>query len=82
MTWARARRGVVLALAIVLAIASAVPVSRIRFETDVLQLMPRDSGAVDAFETYLERFRAVDGQRPASTIAPFKDDGIDAIFKR
>jgi hypothetical protein len=33
-------------------------------------------------ETYLERFRAGDGHKPASTIAPFTDDGVDAIFKR
>ncbi len=60
MTWARARRGLVLALSLVLALASLVPVLRIRFETDVLQLMPRESGAVDAFETYLERFGSLD----------------------
>ncbi len=60
MTGARARRGLVLVLALVLAVASLVPVSRLRFETDVLQLMPRESGAVDAFETYLERFGSLD----------------------
>ncbi len=60
MTWARARRGLVLALSLVLALASLVPVLRIRFDTDVLQLMPRESGAVDAFETYLERFGSLD----------------------
>ena len=60
MTGARARRGLVLALAAALTIASLVPVLRIRFETDVLQLMPRESGAVDAFETYLERFGSLD----------------------
>lgn len=60
MTWARARRGLVLALAAVLALASLVPTLRIRFGTDVLQLMPRESGAVDAFETYLERFGSLD----------------------
>jgi len=60
MTWARARRGLVLALSLVLALASLVPVLRIRFETDVLQLMPHESGAVDAFETYLDRFGSLD----------------------
>jgi predicted RND superfamily exporter protein len=60
MTGARARRGLVLALAAALTAISLVPVLRIRFETDVLQLMPRESGAVDAFETYLERFGSLD----------------------
>lgn len=60
MTGSRARRGLVLALTAIVALASLVPVLRIRFETDVLQLMPRESGAVDAFETYLERFGSLD----------------------
>ena len=60
MSAARARRGLVLTLAAIVALASMVPVLRIRFETDVLQLMPRESGAVDAFETYLERFGSLD----------------------
>ena len=60
MTWARTRRAAVLTMALALAAASLVPVSRIRFGTDVLQLMPRETGAVDAFETYLERFGSLD----------------------
>lgn len=60
MTWARTRRALVLALALVVSVASLVPVLRIRFGTDVLQLMPRETGAVDAFETYLERFGSLD----------------------
>ncbi len=60
MTWARTRRAAVLWLAVALTVASLVPVSRIRFGTDVLQLMPREAGAVDAFETYLERFGSLD----------------------
>ena len=45
MTGARARRGVVLTLALALAVLSLVPVLRIRFETDVLQLMPLHAGS-------------------------------------
>ena len=60
MTWARARRVLVLVGTLVLALASLVPVLHIRFGTDVLQLMPREHGAVDAFETYLERFGSLD----------------------
>jgi hypothetical protein len=33
-------------------------------------------------ETYLDRFRSNDGHSPSSTIAPFTEDGIDAIFQR
>ncbi len=60
MTWARVRRTAVLWTTLALTVLSLVPVSRIRFGTDVLQLMPREAGAVDAFETYLERFGSLD----------------------
>ncbi len=60
MTWARARRVAVLWLAVALTVLSLVPVSQITFGTDVLQLMPREAGVVDAFETYLERFGSLD----------------------
>ncbi len=84
MNGARARRGLVLILAAVLALVSVVPVTRIRFETDVLQLMPRESGAVDAFETYLERFGSLDAlyvyvQAPdEGAIADYRDY-VDAL---
>ena len=84
MTWARARRRVVFALAVALTAASAVPVSRIRFETDVLRLMPRDAGAVDAFETYLERFGSLDAlyvyvEAPGSGVIDDYAGYIDAL---
>lgn len=60
MSWARSRRTVVLAIAAVLALASILPLSRLRFDADVLHLMPRDSGAVQAFSTYLETFGSLD----------------------
>lgn len=60
MTWARTRRVLVLVGALALTLASLIPVLDIRFGTDVLQLMPRERGAVDAFETYLERFGSLD----------------------
>src|SRR4051812_29181672 len=84
MTGARARRGLVLALAAALTLASLVPVLRIRFETDVLQLMPREAGAVDAFETYLERFGSLDAlyvylEAPSGgAIADYRDY-VDAL---
>jgi len=60
MTWAHAGRSTVLALSVLLAVASAVPMSRLRFDADVLHLMPRDTGAVGAFETYLSTFGSLD----------------------
>lgn len=84
MTGARARRGLVLTLAAALAALSLVPVLRIRFETDVLQLMPRESGAVDAFETYLERFGSLDAvyvyvEAPASGAIEDYREYVDAL---
>jgi predicted RND superfamily exporter protein len=60
MTWAHARRTVVLGLAVAIAAACVLPLSRLRFDADVLHLMPRDTGAVAAFETYLETFGSLD----------------------
>ncbi len=60
MSWARKRRVLVLVLALALALASLVPLSRLRFDADVLHLMPRDTGAAQAFTTYLEAFGSLD----------------------
>ncbi len=60
MSWARSRRVAVLALAAVVALASLVPLSRLRFDADVLHLMPRDEGAVQAFGDYLDTFGSLD----------------------
>lgn len=60
MSWARRRRVLVLALALVVALASLGPLSRLRFDADVLHLMPRDAGAVQAFDTYLAAFGSLD----------------------
>lgn len=60
MSWARERRVLVLTLAAALALASVWPLTRLRFDADVLHLMPRDTGAVEAFETYLDAFGSLD----------------------
>lgn len=60
MSWARKRRVLVLVLALALALASLGPLSRLRFDADVLHLMPRDSGVVQAFDTYLDAFGSLD----------------------
>lgn len=84
MTWARARRVLVLVGTLILAIISAVPVLDIRFGTDVLQLMPRERGAVDAFETYLERFGSLDAlyvyiEAPGESAVADYADYVDAL---
>src|SRR5918993_5820702 len=86
MTAARARRSLVLALAAAVAIISLAPVLRLRFETDVLQLMPRESGVVDAFETYLERFGSLDAlyvhvEAPADGVVDDYRDYVDALVE-
>lgn len=60
MSGAHARRVMVLGLAAVLAAACVLPLSRLRFDADVLHLMPRQGGAVEAFETYLASFGSLD----------------------
>lgn len=60
MNWARGRRVFVLVAAAVLAAASAWPMSHLRFDADILRLLPRETGAVDAFATYLEHFGSLD----------------------
>lgn len=84
MTGARARRGLVLTLAGVVAVLSLLPVLRIRFATDVLQLMPREAGAVDAFETYLERFGSLEAlyvyiEAPEGGTVDDYGDYVDAL---
>lgn len=60
MRASRAHRVAVLAICGVLALACIVPLSRLRFEADVLRLMPRDTGPVRAFEHYLGSFGSLD----------------------
>ncbi len=60
MRASRAHRAVVFAICGVLALACIVPLTRLRFDADVLHLMPRDTGPVRAFERYLGAFGSLD----------------------
>ena len=60
LRWAHAHRIAVLAVAAVLAIASAASLRRLQFDANVLHLLPRDGVAVPAFRDYLERFGSLD----------------------
>ncbi|MGI8671367.1 MAG: MMPL family transporter [Luteitalea sp.] len=79
MTWAHARRVLVLVSAALLCAASAVPLSRLRLDADVIHLMPREAGAVNAFQDYLEHFGSLDAlyvyvEAPADgAVADYRD---------
>lgn len=60
VAWARRRRRVVLVGTCVLLVLSVAGVNRVRFDANVLHLLPRQGAAVPAFETYLERFGSLD----------------------
>jgi predicted RND superfamily exporter protein len=87
MSGARARRVAVLVAALVLALATISPLSRLRFDADVLHLMPRDTGAVQAFETYLERFGSLDAlyvfvEAPEDHLAADYEPLVTALVER
>lgn len=60
MRASRAHRVAVFVVCAVLAVASVGPLTRLRFDADVLRLMPRDTGPVQAFEGYLSSFGSLD----------------------
>jgi uncharacterized protein len=60
LRWAHAHRVAVLATAALLAVASALSLSRLHFDANVLHLLPRGGEAVPAFRDYLERFGSLD----------------------
>jgi uncharacterized protein len=60
LRWAHARRAVVLACALLLAVVSAASLPRLQFDANVLHLLPRGGVAVPAFRDYLERFGSLD----------------------
>ncbi|MGH9158742.1 MAG: MMPL family transporter, partial [Vicinamibacteraceae bacterium] len=60
VAWARRHRRLVLIGTCVLLLLSVVGVNRVRFDANVLHLLPRQGAAVPAFETFLERFGSLD----------------------
>src|SRR6476661_1525519 len=60
MMAARTRAGWVAALAVALAIAGIVLLSRVSFDANILRLLPRDAPAVQSFRTFLDTFGSLD----------------------
>jgi predicted RND superfamily exporter protein len=60
LRWAHARRAAVLAVAALLAAASAVSLRWLQFDANLLRLLPRGGVAVPAFRDYLEQFGSLD----------------------
>src|SRR5919112_4661557 len=60
VVWAHRHARAVFAIALVLALVAAAGISRLRFDADVLRLLPANGVAVPAFRTYLERFGTFD----------------------
>jgi predicted RND superfamily exporter protein len=60
VVWAYRRRWVVVCGGLILIAASALGVRGVRFDTDVISLLPRDGRAIPAFRTFLKRFGSLD----------------------
>ncbi len=60
MSWARRHRLLVAGLALGVLIVSAAGVTRLRFDTDVLSLLPRHGRAIPAFRDFLRHFGGFD----------------------
>ncbi|HEX5788010.1 MAG TPA: MMPL family transporter, partial [Woeseiaceae bacterium] len=60
MSWARRRRVLVVGLAFGLLVVSAAGLARLRFDTDVLSLLPRQGRAIPAFREFLRHFGGFD----------------------
>ncbi|MPZ17258.1 MAG: MMPL family transporter [Luteitalea sp.] len=83
IAWARGHRRLVLIGTCVLLLVSVVGVSRVRFDANVLHLLPREGAAVPAFETYLERFGSLDQLYIVFTAPPDHTiDEYDSVIDR
>ncbi|MEN3337083.1 MAG: uncharacterized protein V7647_759 [Acidobacteriota bacterium] len=60
VTWAARRRVLVLGVTTCLVVLSLIGTRRIRFDTDVLSLLPHDGQAIPAFRRFLARFGSLD----------------------
>ena len=60
VAWARQHRVLVLGLAVVVLLVSPAGISRLRFDTDVLSLLPTQGRAIPAFREFLRLFGGVD----------------------
>ena len=79
LDFARRRRTAILALALVLTVASGAMLTQVPFESNILKLIPQGGSAVQAFQTYVERFDSLDyvyvlfDAPPGHTIAEYED---------
>ncbi len=60
LTFARRHRVAILISGLALGVASGFALTRIRFESDVLKLIPRGGAAIQAFQTYVDHFESLD----------------------
>ena len=60
LSWSRRHRAIVAIATLCAAAASVAGMRGLRFDTDVLALLPRDGRLVPAFRTFVERFGSVD----------------------
>ena len=79
LDFARRRRTAILVLALVLAVASGVMLTQVPFESNILKLIPQGGPAVQAFQTYVDRFDSLDyvyvlfNAPPGHTITEYED---------
>jgi predicted RND superfamily exporter protein len=60
VVWAHRRRRLVFVLALLLVVACAIGLTRLRLDADVINLLPRDGRAITPFRTYLQDFGSLD----------------------
>ena len=83
LSWSRHNRTVVAVSTLLLVIASLAGIQRLRFDTDVLSLLPRDGRAIPAFRSFLASFGSLDQlyivfSAPAGQSISDYDEQIDA----
>ena len=59
--WAHRRRLLVVGAVICVLVVSIVGLTRLKFDTDVLSLLPHDSRVIQSFRNYLARFGSLEG---------------------
>ncbi|MEO7157756.1 MAG: MMPL family transporter [Vicinamibacterales bacterium] len=83
ISWAHRRRVVVLVATLAIVAVSMAGMCGLRFDADVLRLLPRAGSAVGAFRVYLERFGTIDDlyvvfSAPEGQMVSEYEDQIDA----
>jgi len=79
LDFARRRRTAVLISGLALAIGGTAALTRVPFESDILKLIPQGGPAVQAFQTYVDRFDSLDfvyvlfDAPPGHTLSEYED---------